>query len=49
MKILKLVVKGLPHVKYELNFDFEAQQRVDTYDKEHLFNVFSNCFVVCIM
>lgn len=39
MKILKIVVNGLPHVKDELNIDFVAQQRVDTYDKEHLFNV----------
>ena len=42
MKILKIVVNGLPHVKDELNIDFVAQQRVDTYDKEHLFNVFFN-------
>ena len=40
MKILKIVVNGLPHVKDELNIDFVAQQRVDTYYKEHLFNVF---------
>jgi len=33
MKILKIVVNGLPHVKDELNIDFVAQQRVDTYDK----------------
>lgn len=45
MKILKIVVNGLPHVKDELNIDFVAQQRVDTYDKEHLFNVFSNIYV----
>ena len=44
MKILKIVVNGLPHVKDELNIDFVAQQRVDTYDKEHLFNVFSNIY-----
>ena len=45
MKILKIVVNGLPHVKDELNIDFVAQQRVDTYDKEHLLNVFSNIYV----
>lgn len=40
MKILKIVVNGLPHVKDELNIDFVAQQRVDTYDKEHLLMYF---------
>lgn len=45
MKLLKLVINGLPHFKNELDIDFVAQQRVDHYDKERLCNVFSNIYV----
>ena len=45
MKLLKLVINGLPHFKNELDIDFVALQRVDDYDKERLCNVFSNIYV----
>lgn len=45
MKLLKIVINGLPHFKNELNIDFVALQRVDDYDKERLCNVFSNIYV----
>lgn len=44
MKILKLIIKGLPLFKNNLNIDFVAQQRVDDDDKEQLHNVFSNIY-----
>ncbi len=45
MKLLKIVINGLPHFKNELDIDFVALQRVDDYDKERLCNVFSNIYV----
>ena len=45
MKLLKIVINGLPHFKDELNIDFVALQRVDEYDKERLCSVFSNIYV----
>lgn len=45
MKLLKIAVNGLPHFKNELDIDFVALQRVDDYDKERLYNVFSNIYV----
>lgn len=45
MKLLKMVINGLPHFKNELDIDFVALQRVDDYDKERLCNVFSNIYV----
>ena len=45
MKLLKIVLNGLPHFKNELDIDFVALQRVDDYDKERLCNVFSNIYV----
>lgn len=45
MKLLKIVINGLPHFKNELDIDFVALQRVDDYDKEQLCNVFSNIYV----
>lgn len=45
MKLLKLVINGLPHFRNELEIDFVAQQRVDQFDKERLYNVFSNIYV----
>lgn len=45
MKLLKIVINGLPHFKNELDVDFVALQRVDDYDKERLCNVFSNIYV----
>ncbi len=45
MKLLKIVINGLPHFKNELDIDFVAQQRVNDYDKERLYNVFSNIYV----
>lgn len=45
MKLLKIVINGLPHFKDELDIDFVALQRVDDYDKERLCNVFSNIYV----
>ena len=45
MKLLKIVINGLPHFQNELDLDFVAQQRVDDYDKERLCNVFSNIYV----
>ena len=44
MKILKLVIKGLPLFKNDLNIDFIAQQRVDDDDRERLYNIFSNIY-----
>ena len=44
MKILKLIIKGLPLLKKDLNIDFIAQQRVDDDDKERLYNIFSNIY-----
>lgn len=44
MKLLKIVINGLPHFKNELDIDFVALQRVDDYDKERLCNVFSNIY-----
>ena len=37
MKLLKIVINGLPHFKNELDIDFVALQRVDDYDKERLY------------
>lgn len=45
MKLLKIVIKGLPHFKNELDIDFIALQRVDDYDKERLCKIFSNIYV----
>ncbi len=45
MKLLKLVINGLPHFRNEWEIDFVAQQRVDQFDKERLYNVFSNIYV----
>ena len=45
MKLLKIVINGLPHFKDELNIDFVVLQRVDEYDKERLCSVFSNIYV----
>lgn len=45
MKLLKIVINGLPHFKNELDVDFVALQRVDDYDKERLCKVFSNIYV----
>lgn len=45
MKLLKIVINGLPHFKDELDINFVALQRVDNYDKERLCNVFSNIYV----
>ncbi len=45
MKLLKLVIEGLPHFENILSVDFVAQQRVDDDDKELLNNVFSNIYV----
>ena len=45
MKLLKIVINGLPHFKNELDIDFVALQRVDDYDKERLCNVFPNIYV----
>ena len=45
MKLLKIVINGMPHFKNELDIDFVALQRVDDYDKERLCNVFSNIYV----
>lgn len=44
MKVLRIVVKGLPHCKEQLDIDFVARQRVDDYDKESLCRVFSNIY-----
>ena len=44
MKILKLIIKGLPLLKKDLNIDFIAQQRVDDDDRECLYNIFSNIY-----
>lgn len=45
MKLLKLVMEGLPNFKDQLEIDFIANQRVNDNDKEHLCNLFSNVFV----
>lgn len=45
MKLLKIKIKGLPHFKGILDVDFLAQQRVDSDDKDNLYNVFSNMYI----
>lgn len=46
MKILKLSIEGLQNLKNTLEVDFVAQQRVNDDDKEQMFNVFSNIYLI---
>ncbi len=45
MKLLKLIMKGLPHFNGILEIEFTARQRVADADKEKLYNVFSNIYL----
>ncbi|MCM1256988.1 MAG: ATP-binding protein [Roseburia sp.] len=45
MKLLKLVIEGLPHFSNELNIDFVAQQRVATDNQDSLYPVFSKIYL----
>ncbi len=42
MKILKVMLRNLPHFENEFEINFVAQQRVSDDDREGLYNVFSN-------
>lgn len=44
MKLLKLVLNGLPHFNGELAIDFMAMQRVSSDNRDTLHNVFSNMY-----
>lgn len=45
MKILRMIMEGLPHFKDTLDIDFVARQRVDDEDKEKLYNAFDKMYV----
>lgn len=45
MKLLKLIIRNMPHFKEEINIDFIAKQRVAEDDKGKLYHAFSNVYI----